>query len=324
MKLNTLKNTIMTFTMASILVANVAPAHAALGDETLKYNMQNEDVKVLKQELKDFGYFGEDEPFSTYYGKTTIEGVQALQRAGGLKATGIYDIHTHEKLVELKEERFNTYKLTHKENLTLEDENEDVNALQKALKELDFLDIENCTDYFGSITERALISFQRAVGIKADGIAGARTIQMINKALAGEDIFVEAANRSGERGSIAQNIINTGKKYIGVPYRSGQASPRGFDCSGYTQYVYRQQGINISRSSNTQASDGTWVAKNDLQPGDLLIFANTYRRGPSHTGIYIGNGQFLHSSSVRGGGVKISSLNENYYRNHYHSARRVY
>lgn len=324
MKLNKFKKSIMTFTLASALTINSLPIYAALGDTDLKYNMKTEDVKVLKMELLNLNYFDSEEKLTTYYGQSTIDGVIALQKEHGLEATGIYEKQTHEKLIELKEKKLEKYKLSYTNDLSLNDENKDVNSLQKALKELNFLDIENCTDYFGNITERALISFQRAVGIKADGIAGSRTVQMINKALAGEDVFIQEANRSGERDSIGSKIVNTGKKYIGVPYRSGQSSPRGFDCSGFTQYVYKENGINISRSSNTQANDGKWVAKSDLQPGDLIIFAGTYRSGPSHTGIYIGNNQFVHSSSVRRGGVKIDSLNSGYYSKHYHSGRRVY
>lgn len=325
MKLNTIKKTILTFTLASVLTINALPTYAALGDTTLKYNMKNNDIKELKLELLNLGYFDDsDEKLTTYYGQSTIDGVMALQKNHGIQETGIYGSQTHKKLTELKQEKYNKYKLIHNQDLSLEDENKEVNKLQKALKELGFLDIEKCTNYFGSITERALISFQRAVGIKADGIAGARTVQMINKALAGEDIFIEVANRGSERSSRGSTIVNTGKKYIGTPYRSGQSGPGGFDCSGFTQYVYKQNGISISRSSSTQANDGTWVAKSDLQPGDLIIFAGTYRRGPSHTGIYIGNNQFIHSSSVRSGGVKIDNLNSNYYSKHYHSGRRVY
>lgn len=324
MKLNTFKKSIMTFTMASILTINSLPTYAALGDANLKYDTKNSDVKELKTELLNLNYFDKDEKLSTYYGQSTIDAVIALQKDHGIQQTGIYGKQTHSKLIELKEEKFNKYKLSFNNDLRLKDENKDVHKLQKALKKLNFLEIENCTDYFGNITERALISFQRAVGITPDGIAGARTIKMINKALAGEDIFVETPNRGGERGSLGSNIASTGKKYIGTPYRSGQSGPGGFDCSGFTQYVYKQHGINVSRSSSTQANDGTWVAKNDLQPGDMLIFANTYKSGPSHTGIYIGDNQFIHSSSVRGGGVKISSLNESYYLNHYSSGRRVY
>lgn len=309
--------------MFSILAINTMPAHGALGDATLQYTMDNEDVKVLQRELQEFGYLNLDGGFTSYYGNSTLEAVKAFQSYRGLEVTGIYEENTHLSLSSLKQERLAKYKLVHNKDLTLEDENADVLALQEALKKLKFLDIEVCTNYFGPITESAIISFQRAVGINADGIAGARTIQMINKALVGEDVFIEGVNRSASRSSLGQTIVDTGKKYLGTPYRSGQASPGGFDCSGYTSYVYKQSGVNISRSSNTQANDGTWVAKSDLQVGDLIIFAGTYRKGPSHTGIYIGNGQFIHSSSY-GGGVKIDNLNSSYYSGHYHSARRLY
>ena len=324
MKFNAYKNTVMTFTMISILATNSIPVHGALGDTNLEYTMDNEDIKILQAELENFGYLNLDGEFTTYYGEVTLEGVKALQEDKGLETNGIYDINTHNTLLKLKEEKFDKYKLLHTEDLILKDENNHVNALQEALKELGFLDIDDCTNYFGSMTENALISFQRAVGITVDGIAGARTVQMINKALAGEDVFLEVVNRSGERDPLGQNIINTSKKYLGTPYRSGQTGPNGFDCSGFTQFVYKQHGINVTRTTKTQAKDGVLVARKDLQTGDLIVFKNTTRSGGiSHVGIYVGDGQFIHSSSF-GGGVKFDSINSNYYSPRFHSARRVY
>lgn len=324
MKLNNFKKTMLTFTMVSIFTANAIPTYGALGDTTLEYKMENEDIEVLQKELEEFGYLSLDGKYTTYYGEVTLEGVKALQEDKGLEANGVYEENTHSALLKLKEEKYEKYKLVYNEDLSLESENDDVNALQRALKELGFLDIDDCTNYFGSITDNALISFQRAVGITPDGIAGIRTVQMINKALAGEDVFLEDANRGGERGSLGQNIIDTGKKYLGTPYVYAASSPRGFDCSGFTQFVYKQHGINISRSSRTQANDGKLISRADLQRGDLIIFSGTTRSGGiSHVGIYVGDGQFIHASSF-GSGVKFDNLNSNYYSPRFHSARRVF
>jgi cell wall-associated NlpC family hydrolase len=119
----------------------------------------------------------------------------------------------------------------------------------------------------------------------------------------------------------ATAIIATAKKYIGVPYVWGGSTPSGFDCSGLVQYVFKQHGITLNRTTKTQYQHGTFVAKINLQPGDLVFFQNTYTTGISHVGIYIGSGEFIHASSSQG--VTISSLSNSYWSSHYYGARRV-
>lgn len=121
--------------------------------------------------------------------------------------------------------------------------------------------------------------------------------------------------------SKANAIIATAKKYIGVPYVWGGATPSGFDCSGFVQYVFRQHGITLNRTCETQYVHGTYVSKSNLKPGDLVFFQNTYKSGVSHVGIYIGNNQFIQCSSSKG--VVISNLTSSYYVQHYYGARRV-
>ena len=121
--------------------------------------------------------------------------------------------------------------------------------------------------------------------------------------------------------SKASAIITTAKKHIGVPYVWGGSSPSGFDCSGFVQYVFKQHGITLNRTTKTQYQHGIYVAKGNLQPGDLVFFQNTYTTGISHVGVYIGNGDFIHASSSKG--VIISSLSNSYWSGHYYGARRV-
>lgn len=122
----------------------------------------------------------------------------------------------------------------------------------------------------------------------------------------------------------AQKIVSTAKKYLGVKYVYGGTTPKGFDCSGFTQYVFKQCGYTISRTSRTQATNGKAVKKSELQVGDLVFFSS-YRGQSSigHVGIYIGGGQFIHASSGSGYCVKISSLSEPFYVDTYKSARRI-
>ena len=129
-----------------------------------------------------------------------------------------------------------------------------------------------------------------------------------------------AAVLKGES-NIASKIISKAKSYLGTPYVWGGTSPKGFDCSGLVQYVFKQNGISLPRTTTDQVKVGSYVSKANLQPGDLVFLQNTYRQGVSHVGIYIGDGQMIHASSSKG--VVISSLSTSYYTQHYHSARRV-
>ncbi|PID02652.1 endopeptidase Spr precursor [Sporosarcina sp. P2] len=117
------------------------------------------------------------------------------------------------------------------------------------------------------------------------------------------------------------SLISTAKKYMGTPYRLGGTTPTAFDCSGFTQYVFKEEGISIPRTTGQQMAIGTPVTKSELEVGDLVFF-NTSGRGVSHDGIYIGDNNFIHASVSKG--VMISSLDDPYYwKSRYIGARRV-
>ena len=118
-------------------------------------------------------------------------------------------------------------------------------------------------------------------------------------------------------------VLDEAKKYIGVRYSSGGTTPRGFDCSGYTQYVFAQIGINILRHERAQMENSIIIPKEEMQCGDLVIFSNTGDNGgfASHVGIYIGNNQVIHASSSKG--ITISDLDSYYYAKHYQCSRRI-
>lgn len=120
--------------------------------------------------------------------------------------------------------------------------------------------------------------------------------------------------------TLVSKILSTAKKYIGVPYKWGGTTPRGFDCSGYVQYVFNAHGIELPRTSSEQYYEGKKVSKANLQAGDLVFF-NTSGRGVSHVGIYMGNGQFIHASTSRG--ITIDELDSVYWRSRYLGARRI-
>ncbi|MDR1159889.1 MAG: LysM peptidoglycan-binding domain-containing protein [Syntrophomonadaceae bacterium] len=141
---------------------------------------------------------------------------------------------------------------------------------------------------------------------------------------------VSLPSRSGGSREIVQSaaagqadaILQTAGSLLGTPYRYSGQSPGGFDCSGFVFYVFSQHGYSLPRTAAAQAGSGYAVDKSELLPADIVYF-RCGGGGIDHSGIYVGNNQFIHSSSPSSGGVIYSSLNEGYYARYYSGARRV-
>ncbi|OQA19215.1 MAG: putative peptidoglycan endopeptidase LytE precursor [bacterium ADurb.Bin363] len=116
-------------------------------------------------------------------------------------------------------------------------------------------------------------------------------------------------------------LVDTAYSYMGVPYVWGGTTAYGFDCSGFAQRVYADNGISILRTADAQFTQGISLSREELQPGDLVFFT-TYTWGASHVGIYIGNSEFIHASSGAGE-VTINSLNDYYYNARFLGGRRI-
>lgn len=129
---------------------------------------------------------------------------------------------------------------------------------------------------------------------------------------------------TAEETSKGQEIVEYAKQYLGCPYVYGGSGDKSFDCSGFTMYVYKKFGYTLSHSAIAQSKVGTYVAKEDLQAGDLVFFLDYETMdGIGHCGIYIGNGEFIHASSGSGYCVKISNLLTGSYNKRYATARRL-
>ena len=123
-------------------------------------------------------------------------------------------------------------------------------------------------------------------------------------------------------GSPTDGLAGAALKLLGSPYVWGGSSPRGFDCSGLVWYVGKQVGKPLSRGMFGEYNSGSHPARDELKPGDLVFFQNTYGAGLSHNGIYIGNGQFVHAAD-EAAGVTISSLGTAYWSGHWFGATRL-
>ncbi|MFC0395103.1 C40 family peptidase [Paenibacillus mendelii] len=129
--------------------------------------------------------------------------------------------------------------------------------------------------------------------------------------------FAKAAAASSN--TVANSILTDGQQFLGVPYHFGAKSGQTdrFDCSSFTQYIYKLNGIDIPRSSKEQSTIGTYVSKDELKPGDLVFFYSPIH----HVGIYMGNGKVIHTYGKPG--VTITDMDTGWWSDHYTTARRV-
>ena len=125
--------------------------------------------------------------------------------------------------------------------------------------------------------------------------------------------------------SLGEEIAEFAVQFIGTPYVWGGTSlTKGVDCSGFTQSVYKEFGYSINRVAGEQFYNGVKVEKSELQPGDLIFFSGTPGSTYiTHVVMYIGDGNFVHSSTPESGGVRIDSLNVKYFASRYVGARRI-
>jgi cell wall-associated NlpC family hydrolase len=164
---------------------------------------------------------------------------------------------------------------------------------------------------FSAETTKAVRSFQKKQKLKSDGIVENKTYTILME----KNIKGNNENTQDK----AKQITDAAKSFIGVPYKFGGTTPKGFDCSGFVQYVFDKRKITLPRAADAQYKVGKVIMQKDLQQGDLVFFS-TYEKGASHCGVYLEQGKFIHASSH---GVMISRLDESYWKTRYLGARRV-
>jgi len=132
-----------------------------------------------------------------------------------------------------------------------------------------------------------------------------------------------SAGLDGTSTATGAQIASFAQQYVGYPYAYAGEGPYAFDCSGFTKFVIQNTlGIDITHDMFTQIGMGQSVGMDELQPGDLVFFANTFRPGLSHAGIYVGGGQFVHAEN-ESTGVTVSDLNSDYYGSRWAGGTRL-
>ncbi|WP_110114724.1 peptidoglycan-binding protein [Bacillus sp. CGMCC 1.16541] len=275
---------------------------------TLRVGSTGADVQKLQQLLKNKGHFSGNT--TQYFGSITKSAVMNFQRANGLSVDGIAGPATFRALQGGGTSSAPSTSVS-STTLRLGMSGSAVTSVQKVLINKGYLKA-SATGYFGSLTRTAVINFQRANGLSADGVVGPATQRALNSNTS------QSAVGGVSTVSSASQLISYGKRFMGTPYVWGGSAPGGFDCSGFLNYVYRNgAGVSIPRTVAQIYQQGTRVSS--PQVGDIVFF-ETYQPGASHAGIYIGNGQFLHSSSSKG--VGIDSLSNSYWSKRYLGAKR--
>ena len=192
------------------------------------------------------------------------------------------------------------------------DRGQEVIEIQKQLMVLQY-NVGTVDGVFGPATEKAVKDFQTAKGLKVDGIVNDVTYRnLMNKEL--------PPDRYGNH-MMTRNILKTAYSMLGVPYMFGGISPGGFDCSGFVCYVFGKVGISLPRMADLQFEAVTHVPRSNLKTGDLVFF-ETYCPGPSHVGIYVGDGKFIHASCSKG--ISVAEVFTGYWGARYLGAGRVY
>lgn len=152
------------------------------------------------------------------------------------------------------------------------------------------------------------------------------SLQDVTGELSEQELRELADDQRYELPGLADSVLERGYTLVGTPYRYGGSSTRtGFDCSGFVGFVFQKEaGLELPRSTREMIElDVPEVDRGELEPGDVVFFNNRGRGRVSHAGIYIGDDQFIHSSSSRSGGVRVDSLDDSYWRASFMQAKRV-
>ncbi|MBP2665567.1 MAG: hypothetical protein H6Q76_547 [Firmicutes bacterium] len=190
------------------------------------------------------------------------------------------------------------------------DEGDRVLAVQLRLIDLGY-NVPKATGTYDERTTRAVTTYQKQARLSQTGAVDEITWH-----------FLMDYGKGGNYGKKdVGRLLNLAMRYGGVPYVWGGATPEGFDCSGFVQYVFAQIGVNLPRTADVQYEVGRKIMQSDLQQGDLVFF-ETYEPGASHDGIFVGDGQFIAANS--GTGVAVVSLSDPYWSGRYLGARRLF
>lgn len=314
-------------------------------------------VTELQRWLKHYGFF--DEEPTGYYGEKTQKAVMAFQEHHKTNVDGKAGPVTRKILLgDAYEPISSSRKVANSLGASVDeystgDRGTEITKIQTRLKELGYYTYSRITDYYGPITEEAVLEFKKANNLSTDSSKidtktynalfsdsakkkekekKAEETTTTKKKSSSESTSSKSSKSSSESKSSSSSSSKTEKMVaaalaqVGDPYVYGATGPNSFDCSGLIYYSLRQVGVSGPRTSAAQSQHSAWqkVSKSQLKRGDLVFFSSPNNSNVGHAGIYLGGGQFVHASSGSKKSVIISSLSSGSYANRFRWGRRVF
>ncbi|WP_099158309.1 NlpC/P60 family protein [Virgibacillus ndiopensis] len=298
--------------------------------EQLEYGEHGESVRVLQSKLNKLSYY--DDEIDGDYGILTEHALKKFQAKYHLRMSGQADEETIDKLIEVEMKMYLDQIEELSDSIYPGLHNNDVKIVQKALSYFGYYTGE-IDGIYGPLTKKALEIAEEEHDIELTEKVSKESLTTLYQSSKAETKKVKTEqqqtdNERKETEKEIKNVEKTGKNhsgvvqaaysYIGTPYVWGGESPGGFDCSGFIQYIYSTQNITTPRTVPEMWNFATPV--NSPSIGDLVFF-ETYKPGPSHMGIYIGDGKFIHAGQSNG--VEISKMEYDYWQKRYLGAKRI-
>ncbi|MFD2656181.1 NlpC/P60 family protein [Gracilibacillus thailandensis] len=310
--------------------------------DVLKYGMQHESVRMLQHKLQRLSYY--DSSIDGEFGVLTEYALKKFQEDHLMDQNGKADKDTIKAIINKEEAYYEDILEQHELTFSIGDRGDDVKEVQEALFYFGYYR-EDIDGIYGEKSNEAVKAYKQDTGMEIHHVEAeiheetAETPQIASVEVeqaeqdsaksenttnqdseaADQESSLSEENTSSSASSVSvSEIISSAKDHLGTPYRWGGTSTSGFDCSGYLQYVFNQLGVNLPRTVSE-----IWNATKQVeQPsvGDIVFF-ETYKPGPSHAGIYLGDDKFIHASESNG--VDISELSMSYWSERYLGAKRV-
>lgn len=323
---NIAKNTLIYSFVLSQPFALYAGAYPIIQNKTLleaehlEYGDHGESVRILQYKLNELSYY--EDRIDGELGVLTEHALKKFQRDHDITISGQADKETIIALIEVEIERH----IKRLENLSDSvypgQRSEDVKIVQESLQYFGYYEGE-IDGIYGPLTKKAVELAEEKHDIDFLDEAPQQSLNTLYTSEIQQT--AQASVQPKEKSTIknvsvtanSSSIIQTAYAYVGTPYVWGGTSPSGFDCSGFLQYVHSVHGVTIPRTVSDIWNFGSPV--NSLSVGDLVFF-ETYKPGPSHAGIYVGNGQFIHAGLD---GVEVSNMGDAYWQQRYLGAKRI-
>lgn len=302
-----------------------------LETEQLTFKEHGETVRILQGKLNKLSYY--DHAIDGEYGVFTEHAIKQFQRDNFLYVTGQADLSTIQAIVikDIEHHMTQLERLSYEINYGMY--SEDVEIVQTSLQFFGYY-TGNIDGIYGPLTEQALELIEHDHDLELidnhpetiltplyeSELTKAKTkaINVVNSEENPTEKIESQPQPIEANHQTSQDIVQTARSLIGSPYIWGGTSPSGFDCSGFIQYVFKSHNKTVPRTVTDMWNFSDPIDNPSV--GDLVFF-ETYKAGPSHMGIYIGDGKFIHAGTSSG--VVTSELKANYWQTKYLGAKRV-